>query len=130
MQRVCIFFRHVRTSPPFALVRFLQDFLLLSFVCFTYGVALPFIAADEAFGSIAVVHRMLRRAGAFFVSRGGPKGRGNRNERALMQKVNAMLMKLFVQCVAKRYGIFEVFLEGGRSKTGAFCVIGFVFSCR
>ena len=96
-----------------------QDFLLISYVCFTYGIALPFIAADEAFGSMTVANQMVRRAGAFFVSRGGGKGRGERSEKILMQRLRWMLLKHYITCIAKRYGVLEVFLEGGRSKTGA-----------
>lgn len=99
-------------------VHLFQDFLLMSYICFTYGVPLPFIAADEAFGSIAMVHHVLRRAGAFFVSRAEKKGRGDQAERAFMRKLRCTLLQLFVTCIAKRYGVLEIFIEGGRSKTG------------
>ncbi|OEH76515.1 NAD-binding domain 4 domain-containing protein [Cyclospora cayetanensis] len=112
----------IQTSPgPVLLLpthRSYMDFLLVSYVCFTYGIPLPFIAADEAFGSIAVVHRVLRRAGAFFVVRGGSKAKGERQEQVLLQKLRRLLLKFYVGCVARRYGVLEVFLEGGRSKTG------------
>ncbi|KAL8447397.1 hypothetical protein Emag_004368 [Eimeria magna] len=97
----------------------LQDFLLISFVCFTYGIALPFIAADEAFGAISVVHRVLRRCGAFFVCRGGQQqGREETAETNLLGNIRSSLLKEYVKCIARRYGVFELFLEGGRSKTG------------
>lgn len=105
----------------------LQDFLLVSYICFTYGVPLPFIAADEAFGAIRMAHQLLRRAGAFFVSRGGERGKGESLEKEIIPKIKKVLLQLFVKCVARRYGVLEVFLEGGRSKTGAFLFLFFIF---
>ncbi|KAL8272083.1 hypothetical protein Esti_004018 [Eimeria stiedai] len=96
-----------------------MDFLLISFVCFTYGVALPFIAADEAFGAISVVHKVLRRCGAFFVCRGGQQqARGDSMEANLLHNLRTCLLREYVICIGRRYGVFELFLEGGRSKTG------------
>ncbi|KAL8432915.1 hypothetical protein Efla_006716 [Eimeria flavescens] len=96
------------------------DFLLISFVCFTYGVPLPFIAADEAFGTISMVHRILRRCGAFFVCRGGPQraGGGDPQESSALHALRTCLLREYVKSIARRYGVFELFLEGGRSKTG------------
>ena len=97
----------------------------MSYVCFTYGIPLPYIAADEAFGSIRFVNRLLRRGGAFFVSRGGDKQQQQQQLQQLLAAVRRQLLSLFVNCIARRYGVLEVFLEGGRSKTGMSSCVSF-----
>ncbi|KAL8450994.1 hypothetical protein Emed_002204 [Eimeria media] len=67
-----------------------------------------------------MVHRVLRRCGAFFVCRGGgqQQARGDTAEMKLLKDLRACLLSEYVRCIARRYGVFELFLEGGRSKTG------------
>jgi 1-acyl-sn-glycerol-3-phosphate acyltransferase len=49
------------------------DYLLLSYVCFAYRLPIPYIAAGDNL-DVPVVGPILRRAGAFFIRRGGGKG--------------------------------------------------------
>ena len=51
------------------------DFLIMSYVFFSYGIKCPHIAAAEDFLNMAVVHVLLRKSGAFFIKRNMKKNR-------------------------------------------------------
>jgi glycerol-3-phosphate O-acyltransferase len=83
-----------------------MDYLLLSYVIYHQGYALPHIAAGINL-NIPLVGRLLRKGGAFFIRRSFA---GN----ALYTVV---FMKYLAAIMARGHSI-EYFIEGGRSRTG------------
>jgi glycerol-3-phosphate O-acyltransferase len=83
-----------------------MDYLLLSYVIYHQGYAIPHIAAGINL-NIPVVGRFLRKGGAFFIRR---TFAGN----ALYTVV---FMKYLAAIMARGHSI-EYFIEGGRSRTG------------
>jgi len=83
-----------------------MDYLLLSYVIYHQGYAVPHIAAGINL-NIPVVGRLLRKGGAFFIRR---TFAGN----ALYTVV---FMKYLAAIMARGHSI-EYFIEGGRSRTG------------
>ncbi len=83
-----------------------MDYLLLSYVIYFKGYAIPHIAAGINL-NMPVVGRLLRRGGAFFMRR---SFKGN----ALYTMV---FMKYLGLIMARGHSI-EYFIEGGRSRTG------------
>ena len=83
-----------------------MDYLLLSYVIYVNGFAIPHIAAGINL-NLPVVGRFLRQGGAFFIRR---SFRGN----ALYTVV---FMKYLAAIMARGHSI-EYFIEGGRSRTG------------
>lgn len=83
-----------------------MDYLLLSYVIYTQGYAVPHIAAGINL-NIPVVGRLLRKGGAFFMRRSFAG--------------NALYTAVFMQYLAAIMGrghSIEYFIEGGRSRTG------------
>src|SRR3984885_10998275 len=83
-----------------------MDYLLLSYVIYVNGFAIPHIAAGINL-NLPIVGRFLRKGGAFFIRR---SFRGN----ALYTVV---FMKYLAAIMARGHSI-EYFIEGGRSRTG------------
>jgi glycerol-3-phosphate O-acyltransferase len=83
-----------------------MDYLLLSYVIYKQGYAVPHIAAGINL-NIPVVGRFLRKGGAFFIRRSFA---GNALYTAVFMKYLAIIM-------ARGHSI-EYFVEGGRSRTG------------
>lgn len=83
-----------------------MDYLLLSYVIYKQGYAVPHIAAGINL-NIPVIGRLLRKGGAFFIRRSFA---GN----ALY---TAVFMKYLAAIMARGHSI-EYFVEGGRSRTG------------
>ncbi|KAI5616998.1 dihydroxyacetone phosphate acyltransferase [Silurus asotus] len=84
-----------------------MDFLMMSYLLFTYDLALPVIAAGMDFMSMKFVGEMLRMSGAFFIRRsfGGDK---------LYWAVFSEYVKTMLR---NGYAPLEFFLEGTRSRT-------------
>ncbi len=83
-----------------------MDYLLLSYVVFHKGFAVPHIAAGINL-DLPVIGRFLRRGGAFFLRRSFA---GN-------TLYTAVFMSYLGQMMARGHSI-EYFIEGGRSRTG------------
>ncbi len=83
-----------------------MDYLLLSYVIYVHGYAIPHIAAGINL-NLPVIGRLLRKGGAFFIRR---SFRGN----ALYTVV---FMKYLAAIMARGHSL-EYFIEGGRSRTG------------
>ncbi|KYO18765.1 dihydroxyacetone phosphate acyltransferase isoform X2 [Alligator mississippiensis] len=85
-----------------------MDFLMLSYLLYTYDLALPVIAAGIDFLGMRLVGELLRKSGAFFMRRtfGGDK---------LYWAVFAEYVKTMIR---SGYAPMEFFLEGTRSRTG------------
>jgi len=83
-----------------------MDYLLLSYVIYKQGYAVPHIAAGINL-NIPVVGRFLRKGGAFFLRRSFA---GN-------TLYTAVFMKYLATIMARGHSI-EYFIEGGRSRTG------------
>ncbi|XP_028903351.1 dihydroxyacetone phosphate acyltransferase isoform X2 [Ornithorhynchus anatinus] len=83
------------------------DFLLLSYILYTYDLPVPVIAAGVDFLGMKVMGELLRRAGAFFMRRsfGGDK---------LYWAVFSEYVKTMLR---NGYAPIEFFLEGTRSRT-------------
>lgn len=84
-----------------------MDFLLMSYILFTYDLALPVIAAGMDFMGMKLVGEMLRMSGAFFIRRsfGG-------------DRLYWAVFSQYVQTMVKiGFAPLEFFLEGTRSRT-------------
>ncbi|KAM6462316.1 dihydroxyacetone phosphate acyltransferase isoform 2-T2 [Liasis olivaceus] len=84
-----------------------MDFLLLSYVSYTYDLALPVIAAGIDFLGMKIVGELLRKSGAFFMRRtfGG-------------NKLYWAVFAEYVKSILKNgYAPVEFYLEGTRSRT-------------
>ncbi|KAF6735840.1 Dihydroxyacetone phosphate acyltransferase [Oryzias melastigma] len=84
-----------------------MDFLLMSYILYTYDLPLPVIAAGMDFMGMKVVGEMLRMSGAFFIRRsfGGDK---------LYWAVFSEYVKTMLR---NGFAPLEFFLEGTRSRT-------------
>ncbi|XP_063078980.1 dihydroxyacetone phosphate acyltransferase isoform X2 [Engraulis encrasicolus] len=84
-----------------------MDFLMMSYLLYTYDLTLPVIAAGMDFMSMKFVGEMLRMSGAFFIRRsfGGDK---------LYWAVFSEYVKTILR---NGYSPIEFFLEGTRSRT-------------
>jgi glycerol-3-phosphate O-acyltransferase len=83
-----------------------MDYLLLSYVIYVHGYAIPHIAAGINL-NLPVLGRLLRMGGAFFIRR---SFRGNTLYTVVFTKYLAAIM-------ARGHSV-EYFIEGGRSRTG------------
>ncbi|XP_039603614.1 dihydroxyacetone phosphate acyltransferase isoform X1 [Polypterus senegalus] len=83
------------------------DFLMLSYVLYTYDLSLPVIASGMDFLGMKIVGEMLRMSGAFFIRRsfGGDK------------LYWALFSEYVKTMLRKGYAPIEFFLEGTRSRT-------------
>ena len=87
-----------------------MDFLLVSFICFTMDIPLPFIAAAADFMNMRVVRTLFRNSGAFYM------------RRSFMS--DPLYWVVFTEYIQNQLQIgdqpLEFFLEGTRSRTGKF----------
>lgn len=82
------------------------DYLLLSYVIYYEGLAIPYIAAGKNL-NMPIIGSILRGGGAFFIRR---SFKGN-------QLYSTLMFEYLAELIAKRVPI-EYFVEGGRSRTG------------
>ncbi len=82
------------------------DYLLLAYVIYQHGLALPSIAAGRNL-NLPLVGGLLRRGGAFFIRR---SFRGNR--------LYSTALFEYLHMLTSRGAAIEYFVEGGRSRTG------------
>lgn len=82
------------------------DYLLLSYVIFHEGLALPYIAAGNNL-NMPIIGRLLRGGGAFFIRR---SFRDN--------PLYASVLKQYIHQLVDMGVPIEYFIEGGRSRTG------------
>ncbi|XP_069656890.1 dihydroxyacetone phosphate acyltransferase isoform X2 [Haliaeetus albicilla] len=115
-QRVCVNeegmqrLQHAIQEHPVVLLpshRSYVDFLMLSYLLYTYDLALPVIAAGIDFLGMKIVGELLRRAGAFFMRRSFG---GNRLYWAVFSEYVKTMLR-------SGYAPIEFFLEGTRSRT-------------
>ena len=87
-----------------------MDFLLVSYICFTMDIPLPFIAAAADFMNMRIIRTLFRNSGAFFM------------RRSFMS--DPLYWVVFTEYIQNqlRNGDqpLEFFLEGTRSRTGKF----------
>ncbi|XP_076872576.1 dihydroxyacetone phosphate acyltransferase [Brachyhypopomus gauderio] len=103
--------QHAIQEHPVVLLpshRSYMDFLMMSYILYTYDLSLPVIAAGMDFMSMKIIGEMLRMSGAFFIRRsfGGDK---------LYWAVFSEYVKTMLRT---GYAPIEFFLEGTRSRTG------------
>ncbi|CAL8081175.1 unnamed protein product [Orchesella dallaii] len=84
------------------------DFLLLSYVCFTYSLPLPIIAAGMDFMNMTGVAELLRKSGAFFIRR--------RFGNDILYW--AIITEYVSRTLLQGGHPMEIFIEGTRSRTG------------
>ncbi len=82
------------------------DYLLLSYVIYYEGLAIPYIAAGKNL-NMPVIGSILRGGGAFFIRR---SFKGN-------ELYSTVMFEYLAELIAKGIAI-EYFVEGGRSRTG------------
>ncbi len=83
-----------------------MDYLLLSYVIYRNGYAIPYIAAGLNL-NLPVVGRFLRKGGAFFIRRSF-RGHG----------LYTVVFTSYMAAIMARGHCVEYFIEGGRSRTG------------
>ncbi|XP_075059568.1 dihydroxyacetone phosphate acyltransferase [Mixophyes fleayi] len=83
------------------------DFLMMSYILYTYDLALPVIAAGMDFMSMKIVGELLRMSGAFFMQR---TFRGNKLYWAVFSEYVKTMLR-------NGYAPVEFFVEGQRSRT-------------
>ncbi|XP_018415474.1 PREDICTED: dihydroxyacetone phosphate acyltransferase-like [Nanorana parkeri] len=83
------------------------DFLMMSYILYTYDLALPVIAAGMDFMNMKIVGELLRMSGAFFMRR---TFRGNKLYWAVFAKYVKTMLR-------NGYAPVEFFVEGQRSRT-------------
>lgn len=83
------------------------DFLIVSYVFFSYNIQVPYIAAGEDFLKIFLVNHLLRMTGAFFIKR-----------RIANDQLYQTILNEYVQQLIKDNQFLEFFIEGTRSRTG------------
>ncbi|PFH34535.1 hypothetical protein BESB_065680 [Besnoitia besnoiti] len=93
-----------------------MDFLVLFYMCLGNGVPLPFVATDESLAQIAVVNRLLRNVGVFFLRSSTSFCRSRTGSPSL--RLYCTVLQQYIQAIAKRHGFLQCFIEGDRSKTG------------
>ena len=93
------------------------DYLILSFVCFAYGIPLPRIAAGINL-NLPLVGSYLRQNGSFFIERSFKK----------QPPIYKALLKEYMWALMSDGAPIEVFIEGGRSRNGCVCApkLGFL----
>ncbi|HTT01575.1 MAG TPA: glycerol-3-phosphate 1-O-acyltransferase PlsB [Steroidobacteraceae bacterium] len=82
-----------------------MDYLLLSYVIYRHGHAIPHIAAGINL-NLPIVGRLLRKGGAFFI------------RRSLRSSLYAIVFMNYLAAIMARGHAIEYFIEGGRSRTG------------
>ena len=82
------------------------DYLLLSYVIYQRGYAVPYVAAGVNL-NLPVIGRLLRKGGAFFIRRSF-RGSG----------LYPIVFMKYVDVMMNRGHPIEFFIEGGRSRTG------------
>ncbi|XP_069578972.1 dihydroxyacetone phosphate acyltransferase [Brachyistius frenatus] len=83
------------------------DFLVISYILFTYDIPIPVIAAGIPLAGMKVVGEILRRSGAFFIRR------GIRSDKLYW----AVLSEYVRTIVRKGFAPVEFYVEGLRSRT-------------
>lgn len=87
-----------------------MDFLLVSYICFTMDIPLPFIAAAADFMNMRVIRTLFRNSGAFYM------------RRSFM--TDPLYWVVFTEYIQNQLQNgnqpLEFFLEGTRSRTGKF----------
>ncbi|KAJ9460740.1 Glycerol-3-phosphate acyltransferase [Diplonema papillatum] len=84
-----------------------MDFLVVSYLMYTWGLPVPHICAGEDFLQMSVVSSLLRGSGAFFMRRSF-KG----------DKLYATLFREYTRLLATDGRVIEFFIEGARSRLG------------
>ena len=83
-----------------------MDYLLLSYVIYQRGYAVPYVAAGMNL-NLPVIGRLLRKGGAFYIRRSF-RGSG----------LYPIVFMKYVDVMMNRGHPIEFFIEGGRSRTG------------
>jgi len=87
------------------------DFLLVSWILFTFDLKMPHIAAGSDFLNVALVASLFRRSGAFFMPRS-----------LINDPLWAALLSEYTKVLVRNNQWVEFFIEGRRSRTGCVCV--------
>ena len=85
-----------------------MDFLILSYIFYSYGLKVPHISSSEEFLSVANMSRIFRASGAFFVKKKFPKS--NKLYRAIMGE--------YMKYLIKNNCNIELFIESSRTRSG------------
>lgn len=83
------------------------DFLIVSYIFFSYGIPVPHIAAADDFLQILMINKLFRASGAFFIKRG--KG---------VDELYTAILTEYLQQLLKDHQVVEFFIEGSRSRSG------------
>jgi glycerone phosphate O-acyltransferase/fatty acyl-CoA reductase len=83
------------------------DFLIVSYIFFTYGIQVPYIAAADDFLQILLINKLFRASGAFFIKRG-----------RTTDDLYTSILTEYMQQLLKDHQLVEFFIEGTRSRSG------------
>mmetsp|Transcript_32012 Transcript_32012/g.31710 ORF Transcript_32012/g.31710 Transcript_32012/m.31710 type:complete len:821 (-) Transcript_32012:23-2485(-) len=100
----------LKNTGPIVLVpthRSYIDFLIMSYVFFSFNIKMPYIAATDEFLSITLINHLLRTTGAFFIKR-----------RVSGDHLYAAILSEYMKQLLRDQQILEFFVEGTRSRTG------------
>jgi glycerol-3-phosphate O-acyltransferase len=85
-----------------------MDFLILSYIFYSYGLKVPHISSTEDFLNITFINRILRASGAFFVKKKFP------NSNKLYRAILGEYMKHLITNDCN----IELFIETSRTRSG------------
>jgi 1-acyl-sn-glycerol-3-phosphate acyltransferase len=100
-----------KTGGPLILLpthRSYLDFILVSYIFYAYAIKCPHIVAAEDFLNIALVHHLLRAAGALFL----------RRKKIEYMEIYWAVMNEYLQSLLLEECWLEFFIEGTRSRYG------------
>lgn len=100
-----------RTNGPIVLLpshRSLVDFILISYIFFAYKMKCPHIGAYEEFLSMAIIPRLIRAAGLFYI---------RRDKIENVELYNAVLSEYLENLMLDDSWV-QLFIEGARSRSG------------
>ncbi|OMJ82851.1 hypothetical protein SteCoe_16318 [Stentor coeruleus] len=83
------------------------DFLIVSYLFFSFGIKMPYIAAAEDFLEILLINKLFKYSGAFYIKRG--KGANS---------LYTAILTEYVQQLLKDQQVVEFFIEGTRTRSG------------
>ena len=83
------------------------DFLLISYICYHFGMPLPYVCGTEHFIKLALVTKLLRGTGGFFLDR-----------QKLKDPISKACFGEYIARLIKERKIVEHYIEMERSRSG------------
>jgi len=84
-----------------------MDFWLLTYICYYYDIDLPFVCGNENFMNIALITRILRGCGGFFVE-----------DKHMKNPLFQAILEAYITALLKNRFPIEIYVERQRGKLG------------